>query len=68
MEDRFTNTPEDAARFEARRGQAEHVDDRPTRAELERDEAECDCYPGGWTPAMYEGPQEHCPVHGRGAS
>lgn len=24
----------------------------------------CDCYPGGFTPDTYEGPQEHCPVHG----
>lgn len=26
---------------------------------------DCDCYPYGWTPDTYEGPQEHCPVHGR---
>ena len=35
-EDYFTNTPEDAARYEARR--AEPDDDRPTLAELQRDE------------------------------
>jgi hypothetical protein len=35
--DYFTNTPEDAARYEAHRGQADDVDDRPTRAEAERD-------------------------------
>lgn len=37
-EDHFTNTPEDAGAYEARRGQADDVDDRPTLAELERDE------------------------------
>ncbi len=25
----------------------------------------CDCYPFGLTPDSFEGPQEHCPVHGR---
>jgi hypothetical protein len=39
-EDRFTNTPEDAARYEARRGQADDVDDRPTLAELQRDDCQ----------------------------
>jgi hypothetical protein len=26
---------------------------------------ECDCYPWGVSPDSYEGPQEHCLVHGR---
>lgn len=26
----------------------------------------CDCYPGGFSPETYEGPQHHCPVHGHG--
>ncbi|MFH5231908.1 DUF5131 family protein [Antrihabitans spumae] len=25
----------------------------------------CNCYPGGVSPSTYEGPQEHCNVHGR---
>lgn len=29
------------------------------------DTDDCDCYPGGFNPATYEGPQEWCPVHGR---
>jgi hypothetical protein len=37
-EDDFTNTPEDAAAYEALRGRAEWIDDRPTRAELEADD------------------------------
>ena len=37
-EDHFTNTPEDAAQYEACRGEADDVDDRPTLAELQRDE------------------------------
>jgi hypothetical protein len=37
-EDHFTNTPEDAAAYERARS-ADDVDDRPTRAEAERDEA-----------------------------
>lgn len=28
---------------------------------------ECNCYPGGFSPDSYEGPQEHCRVHGREA-
>jgi len=36
--DAFTNTPEDAAAYEAARGRAEWIDDRPTRAELEADD------------------------------
>jgi hypothetical protein len=43
--DHFTNTEQDAARYEAMRGMAD--DDRPTWAEAQRDEAEdvrdCDC-------------------------
>jgi hypothetical protein len=39
-EDQFTNTEHDAALYEARRGQDDYPDDRPTRAEAERDEAE----------------------------
>lgn len=27
----------------------------------------CDCYPGGFTPDAFEGPDEDCPVHGRDA-
>lgn len=27
----------------------------------------CRCYPGGVSPASYEGPQRHCPVHGEPA-
>lgn len=27
----------------------------------------CDCYPGGWTAATFEGPQRWCAVHGEGA-
>ena len=30
-------------------------------------DAECDCYLGGFSPGSFEGPQEHCPVHGRRA-
>lgn len=26
----------------------------------------CNCYPGGFSPETYEGPQHHCPVHGHG--
>jgi len=26
---------------------------------------DCTCYPGGINPADYEGPQEHCSMHGR---
>lgn len=33
-----------------------------------RQDAVCDCYPGGATYANYEGPQEHCLVHGREAT
>lgn len=29
-------------------------------------ELECNCYPGGFSPETYEGPQHHCPVHGHG--
>lgn len=36
IEDRFTNTVEDAARYERSRGDA-YDDDRPTRAEAEQD-------------------------------
>ena len=36
----FTNTEHDAGLYEARRGQADDVDDRPTRAEAERDMAD----------------------------
>jgi hypothetical protein len=39
-EDRFTGTPADAAQYEARRGQDAYDDDRPTRLEAERDEAD----------------------------
>jgi rubrerythrin len=39
-EDRFTNTEHDAALYEERRGQADDLDDRPTRAEAERDACE----------------------------
>lgn len=28
----------------------------------------CDCYPGGFTPDSYEGPQRDCPVHGENAA
>lgn len=31
-----------------------------------RDKHGCDCYPGGFTPATFEGPQEHCRAHGLG--
>ena len=41
-EDQFTNTEHDAALYEQRRGQADDVDDRPTRGEAERDECEHD--------------------------
>ena len=44
-EDQFTNTPEDAAAYERARA-ADDVDDRPTLAELERDDADCTCW---WT-------------------
>jgi len=27
---------------------------------------QCDCYPFGVSPSTYEGPQEHCVIHGRG--
>ncbi|MFC5268420.1 hypothetical protein ACFPJ1_40475 [Kribbella qitaiheensis] len=27
---------------------------------------QCNCYPGGFSPETYEGPQHHCPVHGHG--
>lgn len=37
-EDTFTNTVEDAAAYEQVRGRDEYIDDRPTRAELDRDE------------------------------
>lgn len=30
-------------------------------------DAECDCYPGGFTADTYEGPKDDCPVHGRTA-
>jgi hypothetical protein len=36
--DTFTNTPEDAAAYEALRGRDEWIDTRPTKAELDRDE------------------------------
>ena len=39
-EDRFTNTPEDAARYEDMRAETDAAADRPTLAELERDDAE----------------------------
>ena len=26
----------------------------------------CNCYPGGFSPETYEGPQHHCPEHGHG--
>lgn len=39
-EDTFTNTVEDAASYEQLRGRDEYIDDRPTRAELERDDAD----------------------------
>lgn len=29
---------------------------------------ECDCYPGGFTPDTYEGPQRHCRTHGDGSA
>jgi len=37
-QDRFTNTPEDAGRHEARRGQDNDPDERPTRLEADRDD------------------------------
>jgi len=37
-EDRFTNTPEDAGRYEAHCVVPDYGDDRPTLAELQRDE------------------------------
>lgn len=37
-EDQQTNTVEDAAWFEQQRGMDDCFDDRPTRAELDRDE------------------------------
>jgi hypothetical protein len=40
LNDRFTNTEHDAALYEERRGMAD--DDRPTRLESERDEADDD--------------------------
>jgi hypothetical protein len=40
MEDRYTNTPEDAARFEQRRSDGYADDDRPSAAELAADEAD----------------------------
>ena len=39
-EDYFTNTPEDAGAYERMRS-ADDSDDRPTRMEAERDEADC---------------------------
>ena len=39
-EDYFTNTPEDAARYEEMRAETDAAADRPTLAELQRDEAE----------------------------
>lgn len=38
-EDRFTNTPQDAARFEAHRAEADNISQRPTLLEALRDEA-----------------------------
>lgn len=49
--DLHTTTVEDAARFEAERGRIEDFDDRPTLAELEREEWEA----GRRTP-HYDGP------------
>jgi hypothetical protein len=37
-EDDHTNTVEDAAAFERWRGEAYDIDDRPTKAELDREE------------------------------
>lgn len=37
-EDHFTNTVEDAASYEAWRGEQEWIDDRPTAAELAHDD------------------------------
>jgi len=39
-EDRHTNTPEQAALYEAQRGMDEFEDDRPTLAECQREEDE----------------------------
>lgn len=39
-EDRFTTTEHDAALYEAERGQSDDPDERPTRLEIERDEAD----------------------------
>lgn len=36
-EDHFTNTPEDAGRYEEMRAETDAAADRPTRAEAERD-------------------------------
>jgi hypothetical protein len=41
-EDRFSNTEADAAAYERHRAQ-DDVDDRPTLAELQRDEGDEDC-------------------------
>jgi hypothetical protein len=37
----------------------------PTAARPVPPPIECECYPSGFSPASYEGPQEHCLVHGR---
>lgn len=39
--------------------------ERAAREAAEARVGPCDCYPGGFTPDTYEGPQETCPVHGR---
>lgn len=41
-EDYVTSTEHDAALWERRRGEADDVDPRPTRAELDRDECQHD--------------------------
>lgn len=58
-------TPADALR-ELGDDQAEYAAAAAKKALLESFNA-CDCYPGGFTPDSFEGPQEHCPVHGRDA-
>jgi hypothetical protein len=40
-EDTFTSTPDDAARYEAMRVVPDYGDERPTRLEADRDEADC---------------------------
>ena len=62
---RLTDQAYNTAGGDAGRAAVKHDHDAVAAAIAARlAERECSCYPGGFTPDTYEGPQRDCPVHG----